>query len=141
VCWWDTIDRQVWDMFGEEGEGLVDCIVLMGAGVTSTVGVIAVDHQYHVLLGRLQVLGCSLARVLHPSSWDVTCSHIQVAEVVTQGHRFGAVKGWLVHGRQVVWQQRWGQSSAGFVVVACKRFMQQCKESLHFVCKLLYLTL
>ena len=128
-------------MFGDVGERLVDCIVLMGAGVTSTEGVMVVDHQYHVLLGRLQVLGCSLARVSHPSSWDVTCSHIQVAEVVTQGRRFGAVKGWLVHGRQVVWQQRWGQSSAGFVVVACKRFMQQCKESLHFVCKLLYLTL
>ncbi len=128
-------------MFGDVGERLVDCIVLMGAGVTSTEGVMVVDHQYHVLLGRLQVLGCSLARVSHPSSWDVTCSHIQVAEVVTQGHRFGAVKWWLVHGWQVGWQRRWGQSSTGFVVVACERFMQQCKESLHFVCKLLYLAL
>jgi len=128
-------------MFGDVGERLVDCIVLMGAGVTSTEGVMVVDHQYHVLLGRLQVLGCSLARVSHPSSWDVTCSHIQVAEVVTQGHRFGAVKWWLVHGWQVSWQRRWGQSSTGFVVVACERFMQQCKESLHFVCKLLYLAL
>jgi len=53
VCWWDTIDQRVQGIFGDAREGLVGCVVLMGAGVASTVGVVVVDHQYHVLLGRL----------------------------------------------------------------------------------------
>jgi len=52
VHWWDTIDQQVQGMFGDAREGLVGCVVLMGAGVMSTVRVMVVDHQYHVLSGR-----------------------------------------------------------------------------------------
>jgi len=66
---------------------------------------------------------------------------MQVAEVVAQGCKASAVKGQSVHGQQVIWQWWWDQSSAGFIVFACERFMQRCKESLHFVCKLLYLML
>jgi len=53
VHWWDTINWQVQGMFGDAREGLVGCVVLMGAGVMSSVGVMVVDHWHHVLLGRL----------------------------------------------------------------------------------------
>ncbi len=61
-------------MFGDAWEGLVDCTVLMGAGVTSTVGVMAVDCQYHVLLGRFGMqFGQSIASVkLGCSIWLYT---------------------------------------------------------------------
>jgi len=86
VHWWDTIDWQVWGVFGDARTG-----AKVFVGTVWLAWLASIDHHWHMLLGRkLQVLVVSGSTAMHKSSWDVTVSMHCGCELMHNQMQLGA---------------------------------------------------